>query len=679
MSELIINFDKTSPSVVDEPININVTSEQKGLEYKFLEGTPGERNWTWRKIKDFSKENHCKWKPEKPGEYIIMVQSKGKKKKSIETIKSNFIVNDIRENIEYYNKNIKLINNVIIQERNLILGEKLNLFVVPCEKDDIILYRFWIQGKLGWEPLRDYSIDSNLTYTPTEIGEKEILIEAKKPSSSNNVDDFLTIKFNVKEKQSLEINSFECLNEDILTNEELIFKVGCNLSNSQNILYKFFKVDKNGKMYCIQDYSTKNIVKLIEREKGEYKVICYIRDIFSNKPYDDRAAIVYSVKPYNDIKIRSFTSDLISPQLQGNNITFKSSVVGGKEILYRYIVEGPVAEDTGYIRSRIFDWESKLDGEYKIILKVKDISSEEEYEDKKEMYFKIEKKGDKPIKILDIISNKDKKCVVGDPINIKVKAEGGTELKYSFIVYKDGIENERINYGLSNWVNFTPEESGEYEIEVRVLDKYSEKEYDTHEIWYLKVKDYREAEIDYVLLTQKEVYLVGDTIEIKSIIQNTKNILLRYVTKINGYEIEDTGFIESDTLKIKPKRAGKYTVEIYAKNILCKEDYDSKKEVSIYVNEAMPVINTKIKANREIIIQEKDVTFEVYSEGGRDVLYEFYIMENGNWIKVQDYSKKNYYTFIPFNEGNYKILVLSKSYYRKVNYEDYCEYEFKVI
>lgn len=679
MSELIINFDKASPSTVDEPININIVTEQKGLEYKFLEGTPGERNWTWRKIKDFSKENYCKWKPEKPGEYIIMVQSKNKKKKSVETIKSNFIVEDLRANIEYYNKNIKLINNVIIQERNLILGEKLNLFVVPCEKDDVILYRFWIQGKQGWEPLRDYSIESNLIYTPTDIGEKEILIEAKKPSSSNNVDDFLTIKFNVKEKQTLEINSFECLNEDILINEEIIFKVGCNLINNKNILYKFFKVDKSGKMYCIQDYSTKNIVKLIEREKGEYKVICYIRDIFSNKPYDDRAAIIYSVKPYNEIKIRSFTSDLISPQLQGNNITFKSNVVGGKEVLYRYIVEGPVAEDTGYIRNRIFDWESKLDGEYKIILKVKDISSEEDYEDKKEIYFTIDKKGDKPIKIVDIISNKNKKCIVGEVVNIKVKAEGGTELKYSFIVYKDGVEKERINYGLSNWVNFIPEESGEYEVEVRVLDKYSEKEYDAHEILFLKVKDYKEAEIDYVLLTQKEVYLVGDTIEIKAIIQNTKNIVLKYITKINGYEIENTGYIESDVLKIRPKRVGKYNIEIYAKNTLCKEDYDIKKEISFYVNEAMPVINTKIKPNKDIIMEEKDVTFEVTSEGGRDVLYEFYIMENGNWIKVQEYGKKNYYTFIPFNKGVYKILVLSKSYYKKVNYEDYSEYEFEVI
>ena len=53
-------------------------------------------------------------------------------------------------------------------------------------------------------------------------------------------------------------------------------------------------------------------------------------------------------------------------------------------------------------------------------------------------------------------------------------------------------------------------------------------------------------------------------------------------------------------------------------------------------------------------------------------------MEKGNWVRVQSYSRKNYYTFVPFSTGIYRILVLSKSYYKKVNYEDYISLEFKV-
>ena len=57
-----------------------------------------------------------------------------------------------------------------------------------------------------------------------------------------------------------------------------------------------------------------------------------------------------------------------------------------------------------------------------------------EYEDIKEINFKVDKKGEKPVNILDITASKTRGCIKGEPINLKVKAEGGTELKYSFIV-----------------------------------------------------------------------------------------------------------------------------------------------------------------------------------------------------------------------------------------------------
>lgn len=681
MSELLITFDKESPSLIDEKINIKVISEEdNSFEYKFLEGAPGERNLTWNPIQDFSEKKECEWRPRKSGDYMIMVQYKNKDSKKLKNAKINYKIKGIEEKgiLESNDKNSKLIKDVIIDKTSLVIGEKINLEVLSSEEEEILLYRFWIKGKQGWEPLKDYSTENKLTYTTTKAEDGEILIECKRPSSKNNVDDFTTVIFKVKEQPLIEINAFECLSEDLLINEELIFKVGVNCDNSRTILYKFLRVDTNGRTTCIQDYSTKNIVLFSEKQKGDFKLLCYVRDIFSNKQYDDRACMMYTIKPYDEIKIRNFSSDLNSPQVTGTNITFKSSVIGGKEILYRYIVEGPVAEDTGYIRSRNFNWESKLEGDYKITLKAKDISFDGEYEDIKELSFKIDKKGEKPVNILDIFSSKTRGCIKGEPINIKVKAEGGTELKYSFVVYKDGKEKERSNYGITNWVNFTPEESGEYEVEVRVLDKYSSKEYDVHDFVYFKVRDYQEAEIDYVLLSQKEIYLVGDRIELETIAQNTKNILLRYVTKINGHEVEDTGFVESKRLRVRPKCSGKYTFEIYAKNILCNEDYDVKKEVSLYVHEATPVSNTKIKVKNQNIVVNNEITFEVTSEGGKEVCYEFYIMEKGNWVRVQAYGRKNYYTFLPFSTGTYRILVLSKSYYKKVNYEDYVSLEFEV-
>lgn len=683
MSELLISFDKESPSLIDEKIKIKAITEDKAsLEYKFLEGTPGEGNLVWKPIQDFSNKNECEWKPIKPGEYMIMVQTKDKKSKTLKNAKARYKIKTSKEEISSIKENKdKLITKIITEKDSLILGEKINIEVIGKEGEEL-LYRYLIMGSHDWEIIKDYSTENKLTYTTIENGTIEILVECKRLASEENVEDFERVTFKVMNQPKIEIESFECLSENILVDEELIFKVGVNCDKTRTILYKFIKIDSNGRAACIQDYSTNNIISFSEGTKGEYKLLCYVKDLFSNKRFDDRAYIMYKVKPYNEIRIRKFSSDLNEPQVVGTKINFRASVNGGKEVLYRYIVEGPVAEDTGYIRSKLFTWEPKAEGEYKVILKVKDISfeanGEKDYEDIKEIFFKIEKKAEKPVRIVDIITSKANGYIKNEPINIKIKAEGGTELKYAFIVYKDGVEKERTDYGLTNWINFTPEESGEYELEVRVLDKYSDKEFDVHNFIYFKVRDYQLAEIDYVLLSQKEIYLVGDTIDIETIVQNTKNVLLRYVTKINGHEVEDTGFLKNKRFKVKPKAPGKYTFEIYAKNVLCTEEYDVKKEVSVYVHDAIPVTNTKINIKEKEIKVNQEITFEVTSEGGRDVCYEFYIMEKGTWVRVQSYSKKSYYTFLPFSTGKYRILVLSKSYYKKVNYEDYTSLEFEV-
>ena len=109
-----------------------------------------------------------------------------------------------------------------------------------------------------------------------------------------------------------------------------------------------------------------------------------------------------------------------------------------------------------------------------------------------------------------------------------------------------------------------------------------------------------------------------------------------------------------------------------------REEFDTKKEISIYVLDSPPVTGTKVICENDDIDINREVTFRVETHGGKDINYEFYLMEKGNWIKVQEYSKKNYYTFIPFVKGEYRVLALVKSFYKKVNYEDYGEYSFKV-
>ena len=158
MSDINIAFDKDSPSTVNEEINIKIISEGEGnLEYKFLEGTPNERSFTWKQIQDYSDNKECKWKPQKPGNYMIMIQTIDKDLGVTNSLRTKYKVNGINEKeiIEEKNNN-KLIQEVIIDKTSLILGEKLNLDILSPGDEEVLLYRFWIKGIQGWEPLRDY-------------------------------------------------------------------------------------------------------------------------------------------------------------------------------------------------------------------------------------------------------------------------------------------------------------------------------------------------------------------------------------------------------------------------------------------------------------------------------------------------------------------------------------------
>ncbi|SUY57605.1 triple tyrosine motif-containing protein [Clostridium tetani] len=96
------------------------------------------------------------------------------------------------------------------------------------------------------------------------------------------------------------------------------------------------------------------------------------------------------------------------------------------------------------------------------------------------------------------------------------------------------------------------------------------------------------------------------------------------------------------------------------------------------VKDSLPITNTKLKSSENYARVNEAITFIAESSGGKDKVYEFYVKEKDEWRKVQNYSNKNYYSFIPFSKGNYNVLVLCRSYHKKRAYEDYDMCKFVV-
>ncbi|HII4441427.1 TPA: triple tyrosine motif-containing protein [Clostridium perfringens] len=675
MGELLLDLDTRDIIEDNSPVNIKIVNNtHDNLRYKILTGKDG----IWETLREFEKGNEFIWNPKEDGEYMIMVQ--GRKENSTKPFdyKVTQSVNVKRrvDGLQNEIKEEKLIKGIYLNKDVFNVGEKAELKV--DSNNENIMYRYFISGKNGWQLIKDYTLENKLNYTINESGQFEFLIECKKTSSTNTADDYATVIFTSKEFVKPEIINFINLSEKLIVNSELTFEVEANFEDERTALYKFVKISPDGSRTCIQDFSSNRIVTFKEFKEGRYKLLCLIRDMYSNKEFDDRAVMVYDIKPYEPLQLRSFTTDLSSPQEKGEVIEVKAVIDGGSDILYRFKIDGEISEDTGYTRNSTLKWNAKKEGNYRITLWAKDESFIGDYEVESKLDYKIEKKVKKPIKITELIFDRDKTPIINEVIKLRVSADGGTDLKYSFLIIKDGKTIESIDFGSNNWVEFIPNEKGNYQLDVRVKDKYSTKEYDVHTVLNFKVREYAEGKIDHILVPAKEYFLVGDDIDIEVIVQNTRQVKIKYVTKVNGQVVEETDYVKNKRFKVTPKCPGKYTIDIFARNIKCKEGFDSRREVRFYVSEALPITDTKISASDKVFKINEEINFSTKCEGGSRVCYEYYIMINGNWSLVQKYSRKSYYSFRPYVPGKYKVLVLTKSYYKKCAYEDYDTFEFKV-
>lgn len=654
------------PSPQDKGTEIKLYIENKmseSLLYKFLVKCDGG---SWKTIRDFHETSSATWTPNEDGKYMIMVQSKEPdSKKSHDFIsRIDFVIGGVGE---------KLIKDIILSSSEIRLGEKLDVTVVPNRLP--MLCKYWLKEDGNWKLIKDYSLDTMLTFVPNLEGYLELLVECKDETSENQFDDFANIFFRVLPMKPIRLNELKCLTEDLIVGKELTFETDASYDESRVLLYKFIKIDDRGNMHVIQDYSSKRLVTFTEIIPGKYRLLCMIKDMYSHKKYDDRAILHYEIIKYKPIKILNFTSDLSSPQIEKIPIEFKAICTGGENLLYKFIIDGNLNESSSFSENNSYRWLPEASGIYKVMVLVKDKSFMDEYEEKATLEFTIDKDFTQNIFIKGIELSNEKQVLINEPLNIKVNATGGQNLLYEFIIKKEGKEIQHIDYDEANNMAFIPTKVGKHEIEVRVKHPKSKRTYDVHSVVYVDCKEFISAKIEYVLTEKKYMYLVGEEIELEIITENTKDTLAKYCVEINNRLVEIAEYSSNKKFKLLPRCPGIYTIKIYCKNIFSTNEHDCKKEITFRVMEGAPITNSKIILDGKEVRLNEEVNFKVQCDGGKDNLFEFYLMEQGEWKVIQKYSKKNFYTFMPFYRGYYKILALCKGSCSKVAYEDYAMME----
>lgn len=668
MNKIEIILEKDNTDYENSPVNIIVkNNEDEELLYKFLCGHEGK----WTTIKEYGKESCCIWSPTASGEYTIMVYGKSpSSSKSFDyCCRAEYITKDLSKVVR--------IKDISLNRDKVIIDEPLAI-TVDCSGEEV-LYRF-LKVKDGEEILlKDYSSENYLNLIPKDVGDVKIVVQVKNKGSISMYDSEESIEFYVWRREAVKIQNLMFITKDLIVDEELIIDVDIQYSDKKNVLYKCIKIDEENKLEVIQEFSSKNVISFKESKAGKYKLLVAVKDMYSGNEYDDRAIINYEVKNYKTVRIESFIADVISPKAVESDINFRVICEGGKSLRYNYkILREGYEYETGFIKDDTYCWKPTEIGEYKIIVYVKDQSYSGEYEDYKEIEFTIEDHEKREAKILDILKTGGKEVKVGNYIQYKVMSDNN---KGNLFAYRVSCDNEVIlekTYSNDTIFRYSPEKAGRYSVEIMVKNKFSDNEYDAHDFCYFDAYLFVPCKIDKIISYCNETPTPGDKIVFETIVFNSKEAVIKYDIRINGYLVEESEYTSNKKFSITPKCGGVYNIDVYSKNKNSNERFESKKSVYLKVRDVSPVYNVEVQCDVEEKRVNCPITFNASCEGGRSVNYQFYIDESGEWKLVQEYCRKSYYTFIPFKRGQYRLMVLCRSANEVKAYEDYRIIEFEV-
>ncbi len=236
--------------------------------------------------------------------------------------------------------------------------------------------------------------------------------------------------------------------------------------------------------------------------------------------YDNKSGQwdIYDTSP---LKVKSFTTDLTSPQYAGMDITISASASGVGEVYYRYTVTDSNNKTTvlsDYSAESSVVWNPSATGTYKIKLELIDGANNT---NSREKTFEILSDAllEKPI--IKVVSPKNgNEILVDQPVSIDITASGG-KTGTNLLFYKVAIYDKNENlvnvpyYTLNNTYSFTPSMIGSYKVVVSVQSSDNTTVSKTY--YYSSVQEFSyDKTLAVASLLPTGTAEVGNTIEINA-------------------------------------------------------------------------------------------------------------------------------------------------------------------
>ncbi|MFV3056118.1 triple tyrosine motif-containing protein, partial [Clostridium botulinum] len=218
---------------------------------------------SWMKLRDYSTSTQVTWTPNKSGKYLLGVHVKDRYS---EERLDNFKY--IEYNVASPKKatvdslEVSLDGNKIVTNE-LDPGKAYNIKAYGNSSNGV-LYEYWIKDLSinSWIKLKDYSTSTQVTWTPNKSGKYLIGVHVKDKYSTQKLDNFKYVEYNVASPKKATVNSLEVsLNGGKVVNNELqageIYNIKAYGSSSNGVLYEYWIKDLSINSWIkLKDYST---------------------------------------------------------------------------------------------------------------------------------------------------------------------------------------------------------------------------------------------------------------------------------------------------------------------------------------------------------------------------------------------------------------------------------------
>ncbi len=376
--------------------------------------------------------------------------------------------------------------------------------------------------------------------------------------------------------------------------------------------------------------------------------------IYENNSWN--LVVTETIKP---IKIESFTTNKLSPQIADTTITLSSEANGGSgELEYKFVVTNIDNETEKVIKnfdsSSVADWTPTVAGEYKVTVTVKDSKGNTESKTLESNYIIENRVSDIILEPLELSS---KNGFIGEKVKVTANATGGIgTLNYRFYYKVDGKSTTIQESSSKASAEWTPTEAGTYSIRVKVTDSAGNTRTES------KKYTVKESESDLnieSISADKEKITIGDKVTLSTVANGgTGELLYKFYYEENDEVIEIQDFSSNSTVEWTPEKVGSYTVNVKVKD---EENNTLIKSIEIVVeDEAIEnkVEITKVKLSDTTVKVGESVTIKTIATGSTNLQYRVAVHEFDNaWTTLHEFKSSNSTVWTPEVAGEYTIWI----------------------